>query len=228
MSLVVDRYEMGPVGTNCYVVRAERGAAEAVVVDPGGDSTDLRLDLARSGARCRAIFVTHADADHVAGVADLAEGTGAAIYEPPRDAMPSERASGWLAVRDYTVGTELTGGATLDVVGIAYGCPCNMSGFPTHGFCDGSIAFEVLAIPGHSPDHVAFFADGCLFSGYLIFANSVGRVDLAGGDWDTLIESARILTERFPPETTVYPGHGPATTLGAERERNPYLAELRA
>ena len=90
MSLVVDRYEMGPVGTNCYVVRAERGAAEAVVVDPGGDSTDLRLDLARSGARCRAIFVTHADADHVAGVADLAEGTGAAICAPPRDAMPSD------------------------------------------------------------------------------------------------------------------------------------------
>ena len=207
VSLVVDRYEMGPVGTNCYVVRADRGAAEAVVVDPGGDSTQLRLELARSGARCSAIFVTHADADHVAGLADLAEGTGAPIYAPPRDAMPAERASGWLAVRDYTVDTELDGGETLDVAGVA---------------------FDVLAIPGHSPDHVAFFADGCLFSGDLIFANSVGRVDLAGGDWNTLLESARMLTERFPPETTVYPGHGPQTTLGAERERNPYLAELRA
>jgi hydroxyacylglutathione hydrolase len=206
VSLVVDRYEMGPVGTNCYVVRADRGAAEAVVVDPGGDSTQLRLELARSGARCSAIFVTHADADHVAGLADLAEGTGAPIYAPPRDAMPAERATGWLAVRDYTVGTELIGGETLDVAGVA---------------------FDVLAIPGHSPDHVAFFADGCLFSGDLIFANSVGRVDLAGGDWTTLLESARMLTERFPPETTVYPGHGPQTTLGAERERNPYLAELR-
>lgn len=206
VSLVVDRYEMGPVGTNCYVVRADRGAAEAVVVDPGGDSTQLRLELARSGARCSAIFVTHADADHVAGLADLADGTGAPIYAPPRDAMPAERATGWLAVRDYTVGTELIGGEALDIAGVA---------------------FEVLAIPGHSPDHVAFFADGCLFSGDLIFANSVGRVDLAGGDWNTLIESARMLTERFPPETTVYPGHGPQTTLGAERERNPYLAELR-
>src|SRR3954469_24891044 len=165
---------MGPVGTNCYVLRAERGAAEAVVVDPGGDSTKLRLDLARSGACWSAIFVTHADADDVAGGADLAEGTGAPIYAPPRDAMPSERASGWLAVRDYTVDTDLTGGETLDV---------------------GGIAFDVVAIPGHSPDHVAFFADGCLFSGDLIFANSVGRVDLAGGDWDTLLESARMLTE---------------------------------
>jgi len=207
VSLVVDRYEMGPVGTNCYVIRAERGAAEAVVVDPGGDSTQLRLELARSGARCSAVFITHADADHVAGLADLAEGTGAPIYAPPRDRMPAERASGWLAVRDYTVDTELDGGETLDIAGVA---------------------FDVLAIPGHSPDHVAFFADGCLFSGDLIFANSVGRVDLAGGDWDTLIASARMLTERFPLETTVYPGHGPPTTLGAERDHNPHLAELRA
>ena len=206
MSLVVDRYEVGPVGTNCYVVRAERGADEAVVVDPGGDSAQLRLELARSGASCAAILVTHADADHVAGLADLAEGTDAPIYAPPRDRMPSERASGWLAVRDYVVDTELDGGETLDVAGIP---------------------FEVLAIPGHSPDHVAFHAGDSLFSGDLIFAGSVGRVDLVGGDWNTLLESARMLTERFPPETTVYPGHGPATTLGAERDGNPYLAELR-
>jgi glyoxylase-like metal-dependent hydrolase (beta-lactamase superfamily II) len=207
VSLVVDRYEMGPVATNCYVVRAERGAGEVVVVDPGGDSAQLRLELARSGARCTAIFVTHADADHVAGLADLADGTGAPIYAPPRDRMPAERASGWLAVRDYTVDTELDGGETLDVAGIA---------------------FDVVAIPGHSPDHVAFHADGSLFSGDLIFAGSVGRYDLAGGDWDTLLASAHTLVERYPADTTLYPGHGPATTLGAEREGNPYLAELRS
>jgi len=206
VSLVVDRYEVGPVGTNCYIVRAERGAPEAAVVDPGGDVATLRLELARAGARCAAILVTHADADHVAGVADLAEGTDAPVYAPPRDAMPKERASGWLAVRDYAVDTELTGGETLEAAGIT---------------------FEVVAIPGHSPDHVAFTADGRLFSGDLIFAGSVGRVDLSGGDWDTLVESARALTERFPPETTIYPGHGPPTTLGAERARNPFLAELR-
>ena len=207
MSLVVDRYEVGPVGTNCYVIRAERGAGEAVVVDPGGDSAQLRLELARAGARCTAILVTHADADHVAGLAELADGTGAPIYAPPRERMPAERASGWLAVRDYTVDTELDGGETLDVAGIA---------------------FDVVAIPGHSPDHVAFHADGSLFSGDLIFAGSVGRYDLVGGDWDALLASARMLTERYPPDTTVYPGHGPATTLGAERDGNPYLAELRA
>jgi hydroxyacylglutathione hydrolase len=207
VSLVVDRYEVGPVGTNCYVVRAERGAPEAVVIDPGGDAAQLQLELARSGARCAAIFVTHADADHVAGLADLAEGTGAPVYAPPRELMPPERASGWLAVRDYNIDTTLAGGETLDAA---------------------AVAFEVVAIPGHSPDHVAFYADDCLFSGDLVFAGSVGRVDLAGGDWDALLESARLLTERYPPDTTIYPGHGPSTTLGAEREGNPFLAELRA
>ena len=206
MPLVVDRYEVGPVDMNCYVVREERGASEAVVIDPGGDAAELRLQLARSGAGCAAILVTHADADHVVGLADLAEGTEAPVYAPPKELMPTERATGWLAVRPYDIDTEVTGGETLDVAGIT---------------------FEVTAIPGHSLDHVAYYADGSLFSGDLIFAGSVGRVDLSGGDWATLLDSARALFERYPSETTVYPGHGPPTTLGAEKERNPFLAELR-
>ena len=83
-------------------------------------------------------------------------------------------------------------------------------------------------MPGHSPAHVAYAADGALFSGDLLFAGSVGRTDLPGGDWDTLLDSVRLLSERFAPDTVVYPGHGPATTLGAELARNPFLAELRA
>jgi glyoxylase-like metal-dependent hydrolase (beta-lactamase superfamily II) len=83
-------------------------------------------------------------------------------------------------------------------------------------------------VPGHSPAHVAFYAGGELFSGDLLFAGSVGRVDLPGGDWDTLLGSVRTLAGRLPPETIVYPGHGPQTTIGAELERNPFLAELRA
>jgi glyoxylase-like metal-dependent hydrolase (beta-lactamase superfamily II) len=90
------------------------------------------------------------------------------------------------------------------------------------------ITFEVIAVPGHSPAHVAYHADGALFSGDVLFAGSVGRTDLPGADWDTLLASIRTLAERFPPEAVVYPGHGPATTLGAELARNPFLAELRA
>jgi len=90
------------------------------------------------------------------------------------------------------------------------------------------ISFECLAVPGHSPAHVAFYVEGELFSGDLLFAGSVGRVDLPGADWDTLLASVRMLVERLPPETVVHSGHGPETTLGVELARNPFLAELRA
>jgi glyoxylase-like metal-dependent hydrolase (beta-lactamase superfamily II) len=92
----------------------------------------------------------------------------------------------------------------------------------------GGVRFEVLKAPGHSPAHLAYHAEGCLFSGDVLFAGSVGRTDLPGASWDVLLASLRKLTERFGPDTVVYPGHGPETTLGAELARNPFLAELRS
>jgi glyoxylase-like metal-dependent hydrolase (beta-lactamase superfamily II) len=210
-TLAVDRYEVGPVGTNCYVVRASRGAAEAVVIDPGGDAAQLRLELARMGATAAAILITHGHWDHLLGVADLAEGTGAPVYmaEDERallENLPDLVPQG-VVTRGYTADAFLHGGETLELAGIE---------------------FETLVVPGHSPAHLAYHADGCLFSGDVLFASSVGRTDLPGGDWDTLVESIRMLGERFPPETVVYSGHGPPTTLGDELDRNPFLAELRA
>ncbi len=102
--------------------------------------------------------------------------------------------------------TLLAGGETVDVAGIS---------------------FQTRHVPGHSPGHLAYYADGCLFSGDVLFSGSVGRTDLPFGDWDTLLDSIRSLTDAYPPETIVYSGHGPATTLGDELARNPFLAELR-
>jgi glyoxylase-like metal-dependent hydrolase (beta-lactamase superfamily II) len=211
VSLVVDRYELGPIGTNCYVVRASRTAGEAVVVDPGGDAAQLRLELARVDAACAAILITHGHWDHLGGVADLAEGTGAPVYmaEDERallENLPDLVPPG-VPARAYTADALLKGDETLELA---------------------EITFETLPVPGHSPGHLAFFADGCLFSGDVLFAGSVGRTDLPGADHETLVESLRLLTERFPPETVVYAGHGPPTTLGAELDRNPFLAPLRA
>jgi hydroxyacylglutathione hydrolase len=211
VSLVVDRYELGPIGTNCYVVRASRTAGEAVVVDPGGDAAQLRLELARVDAACAAILITHGHWDHLGGVADLAEGTGAPVYmaEDERallENLPDLVPPG-VPARAYTADTLLKGDETLELAGIT---------------------FATLRVPGHSPGHLAFYADGCLFSGDVLFAGSVGRTDLPGADHETLVESLRLLTERFPPETVVYSGHGPPTTLGAELDRNPFLAPLRA
>jgi hydroxyacylglutathione hydrolase len=210
-ALVVDRYELGPIGTNCYLVRASRGAPDAVVIDPSGDAAQLRLELAGMNASVAAILITHGHWDHLLGVADLAEGTGAPVYmaEDERallENLPDLVPQGVVA-RGYTPDTFLHGGETLELAGID---------------------FETLTVPGHSPAHLAYHAGGCLFSGDLLFAGSVGRTDLPGADWDTLVESIRMLGERFPPETVVYPGHGSPTTLGAELDRNPFLAELRA
>ena len=211
MSLVVDTYQLGPIGTNCHVVRTERGAPDAVVVDPGADAPRLRLELAGFGARCAAILITHGHWDHLGGVADLAEGTGAPVYMAEDERTLLEDVNSFtppgVNLRPYTPDVLLQGDETVHLAGIT---------------------FETLRVPGHSPAHLAYFADGCLFSGDVLFAGSVGRVDIPGADWDTLVESIRVLADRYPPETVVYSGHGPETTLGAELARNPFLSELRA
>jgi glyoxylase-like metal-dependent hydrolase (beta-lactamase superfamily II) len=211
MSIVVDRYELGPIGTNCYVVRASLGASEAVVIDPSGDVPELRIELARLGASCSAILITHGHWDHLVGVADLAEGTGAPVYMAAAEQALLENLAdlvpAGVTVRGYKANVLLEGDESLELAGIQ---------------------FETLQVPGHSPAHLAYHADGCLFSGDVLFAGSVGRTDLPGADWDTLVETLRALTERFPPETVVYSGHGPPTTLGDELARNPFLGPLRA
>jgi len=210
MPVAIDTLPLGPLETNCYLVRADRSAQDALVVDPSGSATDIRLALASHGARCAAILVTHGHFDHILGLAELAEGTGAPVYAPAGERVLLETPDAYtppgIHVRPWTPDTFLEGGEALDLAGV-------------HA--------DVLAVPGHSPGHLAFAVDGALLSGDVLFAGSVGRTDLPGGDWPTLLASLRALVERFPPDTTVYPGHGPSTTLSSELARNPFLAELR-
>ena len=134
------------------------------------------------------------------------------VYAPAGEAIVLEDPDAFyaqlgLAIRPWSAKHYLEGGERIELAGID---------------------FETLLVPGHSPAHLAFHSGGLLLSGDVLFAGSVGRTDLPGCSWDALVESIRRLTDAYPPETVILPGHGPSTTLGTELARNPYLAELRA
>ena len=211
MSLAVNRYELGLIGTNCYIVRAHDRAHEAVVVDPGADAARILEELAALESTCAAILITHGHWDHLGGVAELAQATGAPVYMADDERLLLEDVNSFtppgVELQPYSPDVALQGDEVLELAGMS---------------------FETLRVPGHSPAHLAYHTEGAVFSGDLLFAGSVGRTDLPGADWDTLVESIRTLADRYPRDTIVYSGHGPETTIGAELDRNPFLAELRA
>ena len=207
---IIEGLSLGPIGTNCYLVRASESAVDAVVVDPSGLAEELLPALERRGLRCGAILVTHGHFDHILGVADLAEASGAQVTMPEGERFLLERAAEFtpagISIRPWSPDVDVSGGETLERCGLSV---------------------EVLSVPGHSPAHVAYLVDGELLSGDVLFRGSVGRTDLPGGDWPTLLASIATLLDRLPPETNVLPGHGEPTTLGAELATNPFLGPLR-
>lgn len=200
--LDVVQIPLGAYRTNCYLV-AREGASEAVVIDPG-DDPDVVADVLRDrGWTAAAVLVTHGHADHLGAVRAVAEAGGIEVWIP-RDEADDLRTLGPGAHEPDHL---LDGGETVSVAGID---------------------FDTVLVPGHSPASIAYHADGHLFSGDVLFAGSVGRTDFAGGDAATLMASIGRLMDAYPAETVVLPGHGPATTLAAERAANPFLGALRA
>ncbi len=206
MPPVVDTHALGPTETNCYVVRSDAAADSAVVIDPGYEGFEPGYDVT-------AILITHSHFDHIGAVAELAESTSAPVYVPAGERFVLAKADEIYSVYGVQIrpwageAVEVSGGEELELAGLT---------------------LETVNVPGHSPGHVAYFAEPYLFSGDVLFAGSVGRVDLPGGDWEQLFDSIQQLLTRYDPETIVFPGHGPPTTLGAELAGNPFLADLRA
>jgi hydroxyacylglutathione hydrolase len=206
-------FTVGQVQENCFVVR-EPGASTAVVIDPGDEGERLLAALQDLEIQTvEAILVTHTHFDHIGAVAPVARATGAPVYCPQLETqvlaniMDFVPWPGFGPFESYEADHTVEGGETLELAGLS---------------------FEVIFTPGHSPGHVTYAlpAEDAIFSGDVLFQGSVGRVDLPGGDWPTLLQSIESLVDRFPGETTVYPGHMGITTLGRERATNPFLREL--
>jgi hydroxyacylglutathione hydrolase len=211
--LDVRMFTVGPVQENCYIVR-RKDASGALIVDPGDEAPRLLAALESLGIdTVDAILITHTHFDHIGAVAPMAEATKAPVYCPELERevlaniMDYVPWPGFGPFESYEADHTVTGGDTLELAGLT---------------------LDVVFTPGHSPGHVtyAIAESAALFSGDVLFQGSVGRVDLPGGDWPTLLSSIETLTNAFGPETTVYPGHMGVTTLGRERATNPFLREL--
>jgi hydroxyacylglutathione hydrolase len=203
---------VGPVQENCFVLRRD-DADKALIVDPGDEADRILHVVDELGVSVEGILLTHTHFDHIGAVAPVARATGAPVYCPKvetfvlADINSFVPFAGFGPFESYDADETVEGGERLTLAGMDV---------------------DVLHTPGHSPGHVTYAVEDehGLFSGDVLFQGSVGRVDLPGGDWDTLLASIGTLVDRYPEDTTVYPGHMGTTTLGRERATNPFLREL--
>jgi hydroxyacylglutathione hydrolase len=212
VSIEVQSLAVGPFAENCFILRDEE-SDRVLVIDPGEEPERILNAVESMGGRIEAILLTHCHVDHIGAVSPVAGASGAPVYCPELEApiladinsivqMP-----GIGPYEGYEADELVSGGETLELAGLT---------------------LDVIATPGHAPGHVTYSVRGedAIFSGDVLFQSSVGRVDLPGGDGPTLLRSIQALLDSHPDETDVYPGHMGATTLGAERATNPFLAEL--
>ncbi|MCG2783682.1 MAG: MBL fold metallo-hydrolase [Anaerolineae bacterium] len=213
MSLEIVAFTLGPVQTNAYLV-ADPQTKEAAVIDPSWDGHLILAEAQKRGWRIGHLWYTHAHFDHIGGAAAIAD----ALNPLPLVALHPADHVLWRA-----------GGG-----GRMFGLPIDPGPEPSIDFVHvqtlrlGSNIFEVRYTPGHTPGHVVFYcaAENTCFCGDLIFAHSVGRTDLPGGNWDTLVQSIREQIYSLPESTRLLSGHGPETSVGEEKVSNPFVQEF--
>jgi glyoxylase-like metal-dependent hydrolase (beta-lactamase superfamily II) len=205
--LVLEHLMVGPLQSNCFIV-GDEVSGEAVIIDPGGDGDLILNTVGRKPWKVAAILNTHAHFDHIAGNAVVKKGTGAPLMAPRGDS--SFMAQAHISAR-------------------MYGLDVDSSPEPDRLLDDGDFIdlgdekIKVISTPGHTPGGVTFVTSIGIFPGDSLFAGSIGRTDLPGGDYETLINSIKSRIMSLDDDTPVYPGHGPATTVERERSYNPFL-----
>jgi hydroxyacylglutathione hydrolase len=208
--VILHTIHVGITQTNCYVVGCEE-THEGAVIDPGGNPKRILKAVEESGLTIHYVLNTHCHFDHMGANAAVVAATGAPLALHPAE-LPILQARGgaaWFGVpvkESPMPDMELEDGQVLEV---------------------GTLRFQVLHTPGHSPGGVTFYLEeeGVAFDGDVLFQMGVGRTDLPGGDWDTLVRSIREVLFALPDDTVLYSGHGPKTTVGREKRSNPWVRE---
>jgi hydroxyacylglutathione hydrolase len=209
--MILDGFPVGPIGANCYIF-GDESTGDAFVIDPGDEPDRILGALRKRKVRATAIVNTHGHFDHVQGVEAVRRATGAPfwIHEAERDALAQSPARAKLM----------------------FGIALPPSPAPDRWLRDGdrlqvgALVLVVRHTPGHSPGGVCLIGEGIAFVGDTLFAGSIGRADIPGSDFDTLLASITRVLLPLPDDTVCYPGHGPETTIGEEKRTNPFLVPL--
>lgn len=206
--LIVTTLPVGLIQTNCYVVGCEE-SREGVIIDPGGHPERILTEVKRLGLAIKYVLNTHAHFDHTDANGAIVQATGAPLAIHPQE-LPL---------------LKMAGGAALFGLRADPSPPPDLELHDGDELAVGRLCFRVLHTPGHTPGHVCFYeaAEGVLFDGDVLFYGGIGRTDLPGGSFPRLMDSIRRVLLALPDETVVYSGHGPATTIGAEKRLNPWL-----
>ncbi len=207
--MILETLVVGPLETNCYVLGDEK-SKDAVVIDPGGDFEDIHRQLQKLDLKVKYIVLTHGHFDHTDALAQLKKTTGAEVLIHAQDAnmlLPNSQARPFFLE---------SGGAS---------CPADRTLEEGDKIRFGGYALEVLHTPGHTPGGISLLIDKMIFVGDTLFCGSIGRTDLPGGSYEQLIHSIQTKLLSKGDDYLVCPGHGPSSTVGRERENNPFLNE---
>jgi glyoxylase-like metal-dependent hydrolase (beta-lactamase superfamily II) len=204
--MILRKMELGDFGSNCYLV-GDEDTKEGMIIDPGDDGSSIMKQVKALGLTIKIIVLTHSHIDHVGGLADVKKATGAVIAIHENEApflLKQPRLMEFMPPTPPSPPADrlLKDGDAIKV---------------------GKLKFKVLHTPGHTSGGICLLGDGIVFTGDTLFNYSIGRADFPGSDYDQEMNSIRSKLMTLPDETKVYPGHGPATTIGAERKGNPFI-----